>query len=185
MRFRERGLSTGAFVGIIVVIVVVSIGAYFLVIAPGGQRGGVGGLPVYGGATKSDTVGTMGSVSDFVEIMSGGTDLPEDVAVEVYVATGSVSDILSFYRTEMINTGWTKLCDNTSDFSILGMSGSMGFLYFEKTDRAAAVYAVDYTYEGEHHHYFVLVEGPKAVFEEWMGSTVYEVPPTEVNLQDL
>ncbi len=169
-------MSTGAIVGIIVVVVVaVGVVAAVLLVGLGGPAAGVGGLPVYGGAKKADTIGTMGGASDFMKTaVGGGTDIPSDVTAEAYTATGSVSDILSYYRTEMANAGWAKKYDNTFDFNWMDYSMSIGLLYFEKADRAAAVCAVSYTYEGESYLYFVLVEGPKTVFEGWMSGGGYE-----------
>jgi len=173
MKIKQKGIATAAIaVVVIVVIAVVGVGA-FLVLRERAPAG-VGGLPVYGGASKASTIGGMGSASDFLKTQVGkGTDVPADVDAEAYTATGSISDILGWYRTEMANAGWTKLYDNTFDMSWMDYSMSIGLLYFEKETRAAAVFAVSYTYQGETYTYFGLVEGPKTVFDTWMGGAGY------------
>jgi hypothetical protein len=180
MKMKQKGIATAVIaVVVIVVIAVAGVGA-FLVLR-GRAPAGVGGLPVYGGATKSDTVAGMGTSSNFVKGTLGkGQDVPADVQAEVYTATGSVADILNYYRTEMGNAGWTKKYDNTFSYDFMDMSMTIGLLYFEKGDRAAAVYAASFTYQGETYLYFGLVEGPKTVFDTWMSGAGYEWEEEEV-----
>lgn len=172
---KQRGIGAAAIVVIIVVIVAVGVGAYFLLTNPSGPATGVGGLPVFTGASKSSTVGPMGSSSDFMENQIGkGQDVPTYISTEAYTATGSMDEILSWYRTEMAAQGWTKLYDNTFSFSFMDISMSMGLLYFEKGTRSAVVYVVEYTYLDESYLYFGLAEGPESVFDPWMGDAGYE-----------
>jgi len=79
-----------------------------------------------------------------------------------------------YYRTAMESAGWSKIYDNTFDYSWGTISCSYGLLYFEKGDRAAAAGAVSYTYEGESYLYLGIIEGPKTTFEGWMTGAGYE-----------
>jgi hypothetical protein len=155
-------------VAAVVTVVTVVVAVAVALMLKGGPA--AGGLPLYAGATKADTIAGIGTSSDFLS-----SRLPEDllssVQAEVYTATGSVNGILNFYRTEMDNAGWTKQYENTFSSSPAGMNMTIGGLYFEKGDRGAMVYAINYTYQGESYTYFVLIEGPKIAFQGWMTTT--------------
>jgi len=174
MKMKQKGIAIAAIAAIVVVVVVVVVGAGAFLVLRGG--GGAGGLPLYSGATKAGTIAGLGfSSSDFVENAFGrGQSVPADVSADVYTATGSVSDILNYYKTEMAAQGWTKQYENTFNQDYMGMSIAIGLLYFEKVDRAAAVCAVNYTYQSQTYTYFALAEGPKTVFETWSG---YQATP--------
>jgi hypothetical protein len=112
-------------------------------------------LPVYPGATTVDTLAGVGPVSSLENFPSG-------VQVNFYSTTGSVSDILSYYRTEMVNAGWTKTYDNSGSQSLSGSAGSVNAtvsaLFFEKGNMMAVVGVVSYMYQGAPYTYLVLME---------------------------
>jgi hypothetical protein len=177
MKMEEKGISTALIVGIVVtvVVVVVVVAVVAVVLLKPGAGAGVGNLPLYGGASKADTVAGIGTSSNFVSgIVGKGQSAPSGVQAEVYTATGDVDEILNYYRTEMTNAGWTKQYEDTFSYSYTGVSMTVGVLYFEKGDRAATVCAALYTYQGETYTYFGLMEGPKITFEGWMSGAGYE-----------
>lgn len=179
MKKNQKGLATGAIVAIVVTVVVVVVVvavAAVLLIKPGGV--GVGSLPLYAGATKSDNA-PVGSASSFVKAGVGRensgsiSDVPSGCEDELYVApagTTSVSEILSWYKTNMASQGWTLVYEESYSYNYLGFSMSWGMLYFDKGDRSAAIVVGEY--EGE--IYFALVEGPDSLFDPWMDYAGYE-----------
>jgi len=125
-------------------------------------------MPVYAGATKVDTLAGIGSIGEVAGIGS----IPSGVQTEVYATTGSINDILNYYRTEMVNVGWvepwwTGQYDNSGSMSFGSISATVGVLCFEKGDEGVEVFALSYTYQGESCTYFALMEGPSAALTEW------------------
>jgi hypothetical protein len=176
---KQKGIGAAAVIVIIIVIAAIGAGAYFLVSGgeegAEGEGGGVAGLPKYAGATKADTV-AGGTTSTLMSGVFGkGQSVSSGIEYEVYTTpeNTSVSDVLSYYRTEMASDGWTKIYDNTLSYSWGTISCSYGFLYFEKGSRAAAAGAVSYTYENESYFYCGLMEGPKTTFEGWISNVGY------------
>jgi len=175
MKMNQKGIAIAVIAVIVVVVVVVAVAGVFLLTRGGG---GVGGLPVYSGASKSATAGAMGSAGNFVKAGVGKenygsvSDVPSGCQSELYTASAgtSVSDILNWYKTEMANQGWTKLYEESYSYDYMGTSVLWGLLYFDKEDRTAAVVAANYAGEV----YFAMVEGPETIFDSWMGSAGYE-----------
>lgn len=106
MRMKERGLSQGAMVVIIVgiviaVVVPVTIVAVLLI---GG--GAPGGLPVYSGAT---------------EFKRTENDVAGGHLTSVYydVGTANLADVYNWYKTEMSKQGWTLTADYTTPYYYL------------------------------------------------------------------
>jgi hypothetical protein len=142
-----------------------------------------GGLTEYPDATECETTEGVGSSETFMEgVIGQGEEIPTsmDMDIQTYTTTDSVTEVLGYYRTEMASDGWTKVYDNTLDYSYMGTSMTVGVLYYEKADRAAAVAAVSYTYMGEQCTYVAIAEGPKTSFEQWMGGAGYEWEEGEI-----
>lgn len=94
MRIGNRGLGTGAIIGIVVVVVVVvGVVAAIVLMGGGGNGGAPGGLPVYAGATKIAEGDYMG------------------VTAFVYSFTDSAETVYNWYESN-IPAGWT-LVDNS------------------------------------------------------------------------
>lgn len=180
MKIGQKGMSTSAIVAIVVtvvvVVVVVSVAAVLLIGGGGGV--GVGSLPKYTGATKY-TGTSLGDTSSFLKAGVGRensgsiSDEPQGLDDELYVTpatTTSVSDVMSWYKTNMASQGWTLVYEESYSYSYMGFSMSWGLLYFDKGDRSAAVVVAEY--QGE--IYFALVEGPDSLFDPWMDYAGYE-----------
>ncbi len=178
MKIGQKGMSTSAIVAIVVtvvvVVVVVSVAAVLL-IKPGG---GVGSLPLYAGATKSEGA-SLGGTSSFLKAGVGRensgsiSDEPQGLDDELYVApatTTSVSEVMNWYKTNMASQGWTLVYEESYSYNYMSFSMSWGLLYFDKGDRSAAVVVAEY--QGE--IYFALVEGPDSIFDPWMDYAGYE-----------
>ncbi len=177
MKMKQKGIATVVIAVIVVVVVVVAGVGAFLVLRGGGATG-VGGLPVFSGASKSATAGAIGSAANFVKAGVGKenyeniADVPSGCESEVYTAPAGtgISEILNWYKTEMANQGWTKLYEESYSYEYMGVSVSWGLLYFDKGDRTAAVIAANYAGEV----YFAMVEGLETTFDSWMGTAGYE-----------
>jgi len=154
MKIEQKGLSTTVIVGIVVAVVFVVVvgGVAAVILLKPGAGGGVGNLPVYGGATKVDTGAGVGTGDNFLSgIISQVQNLPSGVQAEIYTATGSVDEILNYYRTEMANAEWvepwwTGQYDNSGSMSFGSISATVGVLCFEKGDEGVEVFALSYTY---------------------------------------
>jgi len=116
-------------------------------------------LPEYPGATGIDLTG-----------LYGYTDLPSGIEISAYYTlTGSSDDILSWYRAQMSSLGWTKLYDNTMQFSLYGYSFTCGILTYGKGSDAAAIITMDY---GDISGYgdYILAHGPRTEFQGLSGT---------------
>lgn len=118
MRMKERGLGTGAIVGIVVVVVAVVVGVVAAVLLMGGG-GTPGGMSVYPGATGYDLPS---------EIQA---QLPAGCSIKAYTTSDSVSDVMTWYKGHM--SGWTF--DNTHS------QEAYGILIYTKGNDAAGIYA--------------------------------------------
>lgn len=113
MKLKERGLGTGAIVGIVVAIVAIAIVVpVTLIVLGGGGCGGVAGLSKYPGATDAGM--TLQQAFE-----SGGYSMPSGWSGNVYTTQDSTSSVISWYRGQI--TGWTTVADNTisyGDYSV-------------------------------------------------------------------
>lgn len=119
MSVKEKGVTTAVMAVVIAVIVVVAgLGAYFVLkgpkgAPPEGEEEGSGGLPLYGGATYTETR----------EILN--------VQGSAYTVPAHSAEVYSYYLEQMPSLGWTEV------------SRRGGILYFEKGDYGAAIKATE------------------------------------------
>ncbi len=117
MRMKEKGLGTGAIIGIVVAVIAVVVVAVVAVVLLGG--GTPGGMSVYPGATGYDLPS---------EIQA---QLPAGCSIKAYTTSDTVSDVMTWYKGHM--SGWTF--DNTHS------SEAYGLLIYTKGNDAAGIYA--------------------------------------------
>lgn len=145
MRLKERGLGTGAIIGIVVVVIVVAIVVPVTAIVLLGGGGALGTLPVYPGAKDA-------GISVEQAVQSVGASLPAGWSGKVYTTQENATDVISWYKTQM--SGWTKTADNTME------SGGMTIyvLAYEKGNDVAIIETFGVTGYG---NYLILLAGPK------------------------
>jgi hypothetical protein len=130
MKLNERGLGTGAIVGIVVAIVAVAIVVpVSLIIIHGGGSAAFSSIPTYPGATDS-------GIDVAQAASSAGGSLPSGWSGKAYYTTATPSTVVSWYNTNM--SGWTKTADNT----ITAQGYSISVLSFTKGSDAAVIEAL-------------------------------------------
>jgi len=108
---------------------------------------GPGGLPEYPGAVKLP----ISEESIEENYLGGYFDLsPPEVSAAVYGTTASYSEVLSWYKTEMPELGWTKVFENENSASIWGV------VNFSRDGEGAMIF----TFGSPGGQLIVLVEGP-------------------------
>lgn len=157
MKLKERGIGTGALVGIVVVIVAVAIVVPVSLIVLMGGSGGSGatilaGLPKYPGAQEA----TM-SAQETAQITGS---LPSGWSVKAYT-TGQAGpeNVIGWYRTQM--AGWTNTADNTLQYTDPTTSYTYTFYllqYVKGNDAVSILTSNDPTQYG---NFLVLAAGPK------------------------
>lgn len=152
MEMDERGLGTGALVGIVVaVVVVVAAVVGVILLAGGGGAVGPGGIAVYPGSEEF-----TGMTLEQAMSMSG-EQLPASWSGKIYTTSDSASTVANWYRTQM--AGWTKVMDNTMDLSQYGGEGTVVVLAYMKGNDGALIATYDITGYGT---MFMLLSGPAA-----------------------
>lgn len=167
---KNRGINFVAIPVIVVVVILIGVGYFFLTQSP------KEGLLVYPGATPSEVSG--GLITAYIALASGAT--PSEVtwepgllatfeshgiSVSAYTTGASSNEVLDWYRSEMSGRGWTKVLDNTFD--------SIHFLSFQKANEGVGVI--------ENMGALILLHGTieqfQAVVVEWYQEpSGYEIP---------
>lgn len=126
MRMKERGLGTGAIVGIVVVVVAVVVGVVAAVLLIGGG-GGPGGLSVYSGATKV-----------------GGDINYMGVTASVYTFTENAETVYNWYKSN-VPSGWTLYSETGyTSYAFENTTYGSGTIMYEKGND----YGIAAIYEG-------------------------------------
>lgn len=146
----EKVVSSIVVMAVVIVIVAVGVGSYFLL---KGGEGSPGGLPVY---SESESY-------DIPEEYLRELELPEGAEIEGYaVSDASAQDILDWYSDHM--TGWRMEEEWTQ--SVMGMT--IGTQLYRKGTEGAGVVAMSGTgiVGGA---IYILAAGPWSEFEEGGG----------------
>ena len=145
----ERGLGTGAIVGIVVAIVAVAIlvPVSFIFLTGGGALASV---PIYPGAQAAEN-------SD-AEVRQAITSygLPSTWSGKAYTTSVSPSTMADWYKSNM--TGWTKVSDNVVPITSGEITTTLYLLVYTKGNDAAVVESFDYSGL----HILFLLAGPNS-----------------------
>lgn len=119
-------------VGLVIAVAAAGVGYFFFIAGPSGGPGEgqpsaehVYGLPLYPDATLSQD-----SLEDWV-MLCEQVSVPVGVEGAVYESSASESDVLDWYRTQMLSEGWTKDSENAE---VYGTS-----LTYRKGDNTAII----------------------------------------------
>lgn len=114
---KEKGISSVVVLIVVVLVILAGVGYFFL------TRGPKERLPVYPGATPSEVPELWSEVLATFE--------SHGISASMYTTEASSDEVLNWYRSEMSESGWTKILDNTLD--------NFNILSFQKGNEGAGV----------------------------------------------
>ncbi len=137
---KEKGIGTGAIIGIVVTVVVVAVVVPLIIIFALGIGGGApGGLPEYPGATSYELPPEVQGL------------LPQGIQLKAYSTSASVSDVINWYKEQMPGQGWTYDSTHSEE--------SYGLLIYQRGNDGAMILVEDWSYGASDITLIVLAAG--------------------------